>query len=301
LISRALARIFQGSSPRVILASLILIPALGLAWMILGSLGRAATLKALVRYFRDDSASSTPLGTPVRSLIGLNFFRLAATFAAIVGCLGAILLAASASSPKDPSPGSAFLIFLMLFMLVWLAWLTLNWFLSLSSVFVISDGQDTFGALSAAVNLCRNRTGSVFAAGTWFGLAHLTAFFIATSIVAFPLALTGILPAGVVLGGVLLVSLLYFAVADFLYIGRLAAYVAIVELPVPIDVPAIVQWPVPTIEPATTIDKDELILSDVDVSTQPSALSIQPSETIDKEEKILSDHSQTEPPDQAKS
>ena len=40
-----------------------------------------------------------------------------------------------------------------------------------------------------------------------------------------------LVPAGVVLGGVLLVTLLYFAVTDFLYMGRLAAYVAIVEMP----------------------------------------------------------------------
>ena len=32
-------------------------------------------------------------------------------------------------------------------------------------------------------------------------------------------------------GGVLMVTLVYLAIADFLYIGRLAAYVAIVELP----------------------------------------------------------------------
>jgi hypothetical protein len=289
LVGKALARIFQGSSPRVVLAGLILIPALALAWMILGSIGRAATLKGLVQYFRDD-ATPRDSGTPVRSLFGLNFFRVAATFAAALGCLGAILLGGAVSTPKSPAPGSAFLIFLMTAMLVWLAWSTVNWFLSLSSVFVVADGQDTFGALSSAVSLCRSRAGSVFAAGTWFGLAHLTAFFVATSVVAFPLAFLGVLPAAVVFGGVLLVTLLYFAVTDFLYVGRLAAYVAIVELPVPVEAPAA---PMPTAIPlATTIDKGELILCDALLSTQQSALSIQPATSIDKDELILGDHSQ---------
>src|SRR5258707_5557330 len=54
LIAQALARIFQGSAPRVILAAFVLLPALALAWMLLGSLGRAATLKALVDHFRID-------------------------------------------------------------------------------------------------------------------------------------------------------------------------------------------------------------------------------------------------------
>jgi hypothetical protein len=294
LVSQALARIFQGSTPRLILAALILVPAIALAWVILGALGRAATLKALVRYFREESASNVSGGTPVRSLIGLNFFRLSTTLAAIVGCLGAVVLASAASSPRDAAPGSVFLIFLTVLMLVGLAWTTVNWFLSLSAVFVVSEGQDTFGALSSAVNLCRTRTGSVFSAGTWFGLAHLAAFFLASSVVVFPLALTGFLPAGVVLGGVLLVTLLYFAVADFLYIGRLAAYVAIVELPVPVDQSVSVQFPTPTTQPTTTIDKDELILCDALMSTQPT-------DSIDKDETILSDHPDQNPPEEAKS
>ena len=287
LVSQALARIFHGSGPRIAAATLILLPALAIAWVLVGSFGRAATLKAIVRHFRDHDL--TP-ARPMRSLIGLHFLRVAITLAAGIACLGAILLARSASPKSNPAPGSAFLIFLMVAMLVWLAWSTVNWFLSLSAVFAVASGQDTFGALASSVNLLRTRTGSVLAAGTWFGLAHLTAFFVATSVVAFPLAFAGVLPAGVVLGGVLLVTLLYFAVTDFLYVGRLAAYVAIVELPVPVDEPA------PPVEirsppPSTTIDKDELILCDVLLSAQQSALSIPPATSIDKDEPILSDHS----------
>jgi hypothetical protein len=300
LVSQALARIFQGSTPRLILATLILVPALALAWAILGAIGRAATLRELVRYFRTGAEHETA-GTPVRSIFGLNFLRLAATLAAAVGCFGAVLLAGMASSPKNPAPGSALLIFLMLFMLVSLAWATINWFLSLSAVFVVSGQQDTFGALSAAANLCRTRSGSVFAAGTWFGLAHLTAFVVATSIVAFPLAFLGFLPTGIVLGGVLVVTLIYFAVTDFLYVGRLAAYVAIVELPIPVDTPApSIQHSALSMQPRTTIDKDELILCDALMSTQHSALSIPNSDSIDKDETILSDYSQPDSPDQAK-
>jgi hypothetical protein len=96
----------------------------------------------------------------------------------------------------------------------------------------------------------------------------------------------------VVLGGVLLVTLLYFAVTDFLYVGRLAAYVAIVELPVPVEPPV-----TPVASPlATSIDKDELILCDALSSTHQPALSIQPATTIDKEETILSDIPDPQPP-----
>ena len=64
------------------------------------------------------------------------------------------------------------------------------------------------------------------------------AFVVATSAAAVPLAFAEVLPAGVVLGGLLLVTLLYFAVVDFLYIGRLAAYVFMLEVPAIPVVPA---------------------------------------------------------------
>jgi hypothetical protein len=69
-----------------------------------------------------------------------------------------------------------------------------------------------------------------------------------------------------VLGGVLLVSALYFAVADFLYVGRLAAYVAILELPYE---PRPVRFTPPGL-PSSGVDRDELILSDVPLRWDPA-------------------------------
>jgi len=252
---------------------------LGAAWIVLASFGRAATVKALIAYFRQTGLSMPECQEKsswrLRSLFALNFFRLGATLAAAVGCLAAILLSARASRPPNPAPGSAVLIFLTVTMLVWLAWSTLNWFLSLASIFVVADGEDTFGAIAAAIDLCRARSGSIFAAGAWFGLAHLTAFVLASSIVGFPLAFAPYLPAAVVLGGVLLVTVLYFAVADFLYVGRLAAYAAMVEMPesevstetVPPALPLAGTHLDPNLQPSPAVDATELILSDVPASS----------------------------------
>jgi len=261
LIFRAALHIFRGSAFRVVDTAVVLALTLGAAWVVVASLARAATLKALLAYFdQDDSPASDLPGEKtwrLRSLFGLNFLRLASTLAAITGCMAAVLLGRSASTPDDPAPGSALLIMLAVALLVWFAWSTLNWFLSLAAIFVVADGQDTFGAIAAAVSLCRIRAGSVFAIGTWFGLAHLTAFAVASSVAAFPLAFTAILPAGAVLSGVLLVTLLYFAITDFLYAGRLAAYVAILKMPV---LPVIAE-PAPL--PSSAVDPTELILSDL--------------------------------------
>jgi hypothetical protein len=130
--------------------------------------------------------------------------------------------------------------------------------------------------MKLSIDLCQRRLGSVFAAGTWFGLAHLAAFLVATSAVAFPLAFAGILPGGLILGGVLLVTLLYFAAVDFLYIGRMGAYVALLQLPM---VPAAVAAPIPVLPPSfhpfhrapgSSVDKDERILSDAGGESAPN-------------------------------
>jgi hypothetical protein len=71
-----------------------------------------------------------------------------------------------------------------------------------------------------------------------------------------------------VVAGVLLVTLAYFAFADWLYMARLAGYVCIVETPQALLAPL---PPAPSLRPAppiqtriqTSIDRDEPILSDV--------------------------------------
>jgi hypothetical protein len=277
LISHAIIHIFSGSAPRVVAATLVLIFAMTLAWIGTASFGRAATLRGLVDYFGDKIQSALPNSSArertrqFRSLAGLNFFRVGVTLAALVGCVGGLLLAGLASSKSDPSPGSATLIFLSLVMLVWIAWAILNWFLSIAAIFVVADGRDTFGAVASAVDFCRARTGSVLAAGTWFEIAHVVVFVVASSVIAIPLAFSGVLPAGVILGGVLLVALLYFAVVDFLYVGRLAAYLAVLSIPQQSLVSQTVQPALPdsgsqSLLPSQSrgsIDPDELILSDV--------------------------------------
>jgi hypothetical protein len=230
LILQAIAQILHGSAPRVVSAGIVLALALTVAWIVLGSLGRAAILKELFEAFQE-SPSSKRSTLRFSSLMGLNFLRAGALLAALVGVVGAMLLAGLASSRANPSPGSALLIFWMLCLFVAMAWSTLNWYLSLAAVFVVGDEHTTFEALAAAAGLCRSRSGAVAAIATWFGIAHGAAFMIASSVVAFPLAFAEVLPGGIVLGGVILMAMFYFAIADFLYVGRLASYVFLVEVP----------------------------------------------------------------------
>jgi hypothetical protein len=284
LIWQALRHIIHGSWPRAVRAGFVLISALGVAWITVASLGRAVTLASVLGYVRsDEDTHSATIRWGLRSLSGLHLLRLTATFAAGLGLLAAWRLAAAASPDRDPSPGSAVLVFLTVVMFVAAAWLVVNWFLSFATLFVQARGANTLGAIGAAADLCRDHPGPVLAVTAWFSVAHLVAFFLATSAVGFPLAFLAVLPAGMVLGGVLALSLFYFAVVDFLYIGRLVAYAMIAEGPErsstePIAGPLAGGSPMigaPPLGPPVLgrwgedrVDPEELILSDLPASVE---------------------------------
>jgi len=271
LISRALAHIFAGSGARFVAASVVLGLTLALAWVVIASFGRAAIVKSVLSCFWGDDSEKT-FHFRMRSLFGLNFLRAGAVLAVLVGSIGAMVLGGMASSEKNPSPGAAFLIFLAVMALTWFAWAVMNWVLSLASIFVIIKNTDTFGAIGDAIGLVRERTGAVFASSVWFGIAHIAAISVASSAVAFPLAFVGVLPGGVVFGGVLAVTLLYLAVADYLYLGRLGSYVWIVEGP---EIEATIEFlnpsplssaPAMLLPSNNRVDPDDLILSDLPLS-----------------------------------
>jgi hypothetical protein len=142
----------------------------------------------------------------------------------------------------------------------------LNWWLTLAGIFAVRDGKDALESISAAVTFSRDHLGAVFAVSTWTSLAHLVAFSIATSVVAFPIALAQVMPVRLVIAGIIVVTLAYFAIADWLYMTRLAGYVYIAEMPATVTATS----PLPP-EPLrgnnaqveTSIDRSEPILSDL--------------------------------------
>src|ERR1051325_1157572 len=146
LISKALSHVLAGSGPRFMLASGLLVLALSLAWVVIASLGRAATLKGLLSYFwADDVSKMFPI--QIKALYGLNFLRAGSLLAVMVGSVGAMILGGMVSSEKNPSPGLAFLIFLAVATMAWLAWSVMNWILSVASIFVATNNADTLRAI----------------------------------------------------------------------------------------------------------------------------------------------------------
>jgi hypothetical protein len=284
LVGEALAHILRGSLNRIVMAGLLAGLMLAVLWMVAASVGRIATVRALLEYFRRNSTSGNgerDVASNVSTerihssdafsgLLRLSFLRIVVAVAAIFGFMGAAILAGYASPDADPQPAVAFLLFVPLAALICLVWWALNWLLSLAGVFAVRDGEDAVGAIISAVGFCRERTGAVFAVSTWTGLAHLAVFVAATTAASLPLGLAGLLPWRLVVAAVLLVTLVYFAFVDWLYTARLAGYVFITETPLALLAPL---PPIPPITPSrsaplqTTIDRDELILSDVPQSS----------------------------------
>ncbi len=275
LVLRAIRHILRGSLSRATLAALFAALALSLLWIVAASIGRAATIRALLDQFGGKFSHNSPSDSPspptsFRSLIGLNFLRAAATLAGILALFGAMILSSFASPEANPRPALSFIIFMPLAAVICMVWAALNWVLSLSCVFAVRNGEDALGALWAAVSFLRERTAPVFAVSTWTGLAHLTAFFGASTMASLPTAFVHIAPTRLIVAAVVLVTLTYFAVVDWLYIARLGGYICIIEMP---DAVASAE-PLPAPPPAgqgfvlstpiqTTIDRDELILGDV--------------------------------------
>lgn len=266
LVGRAIAHILRGSLNRAVMGALLATLAISLLWIVAASVGRIATVRALLEHFRgkfDSNISSKAIDAikprSLRSLTGLNCLRVALTLAALLAFAGAAILVRYASPDAQPRPGLAFILFLPLAGLICLVWPMLNWLLSLGSLFVVRDGDDVLSALSAAVTFSRERSGAVFAVSTWTGLAHLTAFSVATTAASFPLAFLRIAPARLIIASIIAVTLAYFALMDWLYIARLAGYVCIIEMPqTPVESATL-----PTSPLLASIDRDEPILSDV--------------------------------------
>ena len=261
LIARAIHRIFHGSGLRFTQAAVILVLALTVAWILLASFGRAATTKALVDEFEFERPASRR--SAIWSLISLNFLRAAVTLAAAIVCLGAILFTRSTWGVKHLTGGDYARFLVLVWFLAWLAWSVLNWLLSITAVPVIAARSRSLPAFSSAVSACVQRPGPFLAVGSIFGLVRLgvlIAALIASLITLgvlgarFPRAMV-LLEWGIFAG--------YCAIADFLYIGRLSAYVLLLThdgSPTRSDHGAVPGTPA---APAARVDQEESILSDV--------------------------------------
>ena len=203
---------------KVIMTVAIAVPlAIALLWSILSALGRFVTLKRL-------RAGLTSLR--FRSILALQFLR------GLVGWFSFILLFAATFgealiASRGPKPDLLLYYLMMLpsVILISAFWLTLNWYLSLAAIFG-REGQSFRGAFRQARHTVRLQRPDFAGTGFVFILFRTVALLIATAICGLTSGMAGSSPQGYFVL-LMIVSLAYFAVADFLYMARMAAYLAL--------------------------------------------------------------------------
>ena len=203
---------------KVIITAAIAVPlAIALLWGILSALGRFVTVKRL-------RAGLTSLR--FRSILALQLLR------GFVGWFSLVLLFAATFgealiASRGPKPDLLLYYLMMLpsVILISAFWLTVNWYLSLAAIFG-REGQSFRGAFRQARQTVRLQRSDVAGTGFVFLLFRIVILLIATAICGLTSGMAGTAPQSYFVL-LIVVSLAYFALADFLYMARMAAYLAL--------------------------------------------------------------------------
>jgi hypothetical protein len=224
LIAAAVSHIFQGSGPRLLRALALLLPVLALLWTFAASVGRTVILRALIE---------SPARRRWLSMLTLYLARAVLAACAVLAALGIILFAAWISSAPDADglvrPDETIYLLILLFMLPMLAlfWNYFNSMLSLAPVFVVRSGASARRSTALAARMFREQRASLLGTAALFAVLRIVA--IAGLLSASLLAVAAFSAVGVrvTLAALIVVSLGYFVIVDFLYIARLAATIKI--------------------------------------------------------------------------
>lgn len=267
LVGHALQQIFRGSAPRLIASLIVIAIVFMLGWAITASLGRAAVVRALSvemeRAYSD--TTQTEISRPrITSLVGIHLLRVVAVLALSTICLGGWTVAENIISRTPSWLGAAFTLLFAAYFLAVVAWFAVNWFLSFAAVFVVAKQKNFRQAVYSAADLCVDRFGAVLVPGIWFVICRGVLMVAAATLFLMTASLSSLLPAGVVLGMLFAVALLYWLVADWFYVARLAAYVHLIKNP-PVESHSQQRFRSQPLLPdqSNRVDPEELILSDI--------------------------------------
>ena len=226
LIADAIARVLIQVLPRFLAAMVIGVPLLAVAWVIAATLGRAVTLDALLSKTQVDGIAPQRK-TYIFRLGLLNCVRAVFSLATLLAFFGTVFLVSAQMNPSA-TPAAAplyVLAWLSLAFLVGCFWGLVNWFLALAAILIARDGLGVRKALAGSVALYRDRPSDYRAIASWFSFFRGAALIVA--VIAGLVSVSAGLRLGLLLS--VLIALAYFAIADWLYIARLAAFVKLAE------------------------------------------------------------------------
>ncbi len=221
LIADAIVHVLRGSGPRLLRLIVVLTPAIMVFWVATATLGRAATLRRLVR---------DPAASGIWTVAQLNILRSVLYVAALLAYAGAAIAAGyAAHRDLEPHPGIFLLVFVCLALLISAVRSRANWFPFVATIYAIRDGDSPQRALVRAASLFSRNSGQFVALGSGFGFLQFALAVVVSLMSLAVLGLIGRAGAGTVVVLLIVISLAYFAVSDFLVVARLAAYASIAD------------------------------------------------------------------------
>src|SRR5215469_8688749 len=216
LMAQALAGVLTESGFSVLRQAVWVLPAISLLWCVFGAAGRAATLTRL-------SSSDVSF----RSTLVLHCSRALVMWIAGAGLVGALFMSARISM-RGAEP-DLLLYYALAFwsaVLIGGLWATANWYLSVAGLCCLKSGDGFLKSTGQAVRLARRQGGELGGISLIFGVVRLVVLAIAFVLCVLPSSLMTTAPREYT-AWVIAVSLVYFAVTDFLYVSRMAAYLIV--------------------------------------------------------------------------
>jgi hypothetical protein len=216
VMAQALANMLADSGPKLVQTAAWVLPLITLLWIVFGACGRAFTLSRLSN--QDVS---------FRSIFALQAVRALLIWLAGAALIAAIVLDARIST-RGPRP-DLFLYYAVAFWsfaFIGGFWATANWYLTLAALCCLQSGAGFMKGTRQAFRLARTQGGDFSGISLVHGILRLVLLAIAFVLCVLPSGLMGTAPQGY-FAWVVTVSLAYFAVADYLYISRMAAYLMV--------------------------------------------------------------------------
>jgi hypothetical protein len=202
---------------KLIIATIVVPVAIALMWGVLSTLGRSITVKRL---------RAGVMALRFRSFMAIQFLRAFLTWASIVFLIAAVVgetLIATRSSKPDLA--LYYLMVMPTVVVIGVFWLVLNWYLSLAAIFG-RERQSFRGAFRQARQTVAKQRADFAGTGLVFLLMRVAILLVALAICGLASRSAGTSPQAY-FALVMVVAVVYFVVADFLYMARMAAYLAL--------------------------------------------------------------------------
>jgi hypothetical protein len=203
---------------KLLVAAIVLPIIIALIWALLAASARRVTVRRL--------SGDNPLR--FRTMLVLQTLRAFVTWMAVLLLLAAIV-GAFYLATRGPRPDLVrlYTVASPLVVLIGACWLALNWYFSVAAIFG-REGQSFRGAFRQARQTVRQQRSDFAGTGFVFLLLRFLLLLIVLAICGLTSRMAGTAPQALFVL-TLVIVLAYFAISDFLYVSRMAAYLALAD------------------------------------------------------------------------